>query len=810
MEETFVDEGKALEIVCSRLDPAKWEVLGAYIGNWQHANLTVSPDNYRSIVVGAIDEYKYIKNFGLANAVPAEREFDAVLTVNAKSVLSDRWEKGVAFWQDKLGQKIEIGGPPEEWHATILAQIDSIEKATNGREEVPSWDWFHTWFVNEATASLEARTARPPRDNVPYVWVGKAARFKHPVSDTQSVPVQLLVAKEAFSESIAAVFRRNFAKTGRPCLLLCNDAEFNQFRGARFLLAAPGLDWNDKVISVSNPIEFRTWVTEHAPGIFKDHVETVTVAENDLTPTHDGPHPDPKLGFKEIAVELHRTIEAVRESAREGGVDPSITIGLFGPWGSGKSTLIGALETRLRASGRDADGTEFAVGGGIYDIVEVNAWKWDGSKTLAAHMLDRVLAVMGERLEEHAKTKGLGKGAYATFLKFMEKRVVPLAPILFLLTFLGVAGVWLWGTVKPYFVEDTSVSEAISWLFPVVTAIVATLSKVFQETLKELFGKLFQKEVVKVSDQQKLEKAYAEIREVSNTTGRTLAFFIDDLDRCTPERVGEFVESIHNLTSAGCVTVVACDEEYVAAALNARYADIVRYHPDGSDFGRGFLEKIVQVGFRMPALTEAGVREAGLIAPAAAPMAPETAARLSGSDRTLELPDDVFDMIVEKGGSARVSTEHELAHVALSGPKEEAATKIDTKFVSDSLDEMVKDFVQPLGINMRRVKALRNTVGLYLRIAVARGDLASDDHDGASRLSAFLVADLLDRSWLDAYRLDQLEDYMNKPGLGALSGREPLQEKLKEALGAPEGLDDLYRLLGRRARGLAKAPDASS
>lgn len=53
-------------------------------------------------------------------------------------------------------------------------------------------------------------------------------------------------------------------------------------------------------------------------------------------------------------------------------------------------------------------------------------------------------------------------------------------------------------------------------------------------------------------------------------------------------------------------------------------------------------------------------------------------------------------------------------------------------------------------------------MGLYPRVAAARGDSASDDHDGAERISAFLVA----------------------------------------GLGEPGGLDDLYRVPRRRALSL--------
>jgi hypothetical protein len=775
----------------------RWNFPGETIGpsvQWRLGELLSDSGHAFSVKMAVLASSDFNRVLHEVSVSPID--VDAIIAVDAGRFLNGAKYAIKAVWVNAIGTKFVIARDAEEWHGELLPKLEDPDGPQKGDKYAPPWTWFRELVSTRKSITLEPTTSSFLVGGPLYQWVD----YKVSITDKsgrKSKKIQLLIAQVEISESMVASFNKMADNQSMYCLLICNDFDFSVSNGARFCFAGPGYKGGDAALPLARDDDLAEWFVENASVVFDEQVETITVAENDLTPTHDGPDPDPKLGFKEIAVELHRTIEAVRESAREGGVDPSITIGLFGPWGSGKSTLLGALEDRLRKSGAEPEGAEFDLGVGHYDIIEVNAWKWDGSKSLAAHMLDRVLAVMGPKLEEHAKKKGLGQGWYARFLKFTEHKIVPALPVLLLLVFLGFAGVWIWGAViKPMLTEGAEEAGGISWLFPVLTAIVGALSKVFQDTLKDIFGKLFQREVVKVTDQQKLEKTYAEIQEVSRATDRTLAFFIDDLDRCTPERVGEFVESIHNLTSAGCVTIVACDEEYVAAALNARYADIVAHHPDGNDFGRGFLEKIVQVGFRMPALTDAGVREAGLIGRGAAGADTEKPAVANDTapiPASVDGPAPSDDVEGEGAGDAEDGAE-----------KDEGAprTKIDTKLVSDTLDEMVADFVQPLGINMRRVKALRNTVGLYLRVAAARGDLGPEDHGGAARIAAFLVADLLDRVWLDAYRLGQDEDYAKRPGLGAFSGREGLLEELRVALGKASELDDLYRLLGRRARPL--------
>ncbi len=162
-------------------------------------------------------------------------------------------------------------------------------------------------------------------------------------------------------------------------------------------------------------------------------------------------------------------------------------------------------------------------------------------------------------------------------------------------------------------------------------------------------------------------------------------------------------------------------------------------------------------------------------------------------------------MVLRKSG-----LEENIAESAEEDVGVELRPQINERLASETLDMMIRDFVQPMGMNMRRIKSLRNTVGLYLRIAAARGDIPPEDPAKATRLAAYLVADLVDRVWLDAYRLEQLESYRARPGLGDLSGRQSLQDKLASALGSPDALDDLYRLLGRQPRGLPTPADPQS
>jgi hypothetical protein len=85
--------------------------------------------------------------------------------------------------------------------------------------------------------------------------------------------------------------------------------------------------------------------------------------------------------------------------------------------------------------------------------------------------------------------------------------------------------------------------------------------------------------------------------------GRCMVVFVDDLDRCSDSVVVKTCEAIKlYLDAAGIIFVLACDQSVLArgVSLNAR---------GGTDDGRTYLEKIVQVTYRVPPPDETALRK---------------------------------------------------------------------------------------------------------------------------------------------------------------------------------------------------------
>ncbi len=75
-----------------------------------------------------------------------------------------------------------------------------------------------------------------------------------------------------------------------------------------------------------------------------------------------------------------------------------------------------------------------------------------------------------------------------------------------------------------------------------------------------------------------------------------IVIFIDDLDRCQPDKMTEALEALKLFaTTEGCVYVLGVDQEVVAQSIRARYKDLP---VDGARY----LEKIVQLPFLLPSI----------------------------------------------------------------------------------------------------------------------------------------------------------------------------------------------------------------
>jgi len=88
------------------------------------------------------------------------------------------------------------------------------------------------------------------------------------------------------------------------------------------------------------------------------------------------------------------------------------------------------------------------------------------------------------------------------------------------------------------------------------------------------------------------------VRELFPRGPARVALFIDDLDRCPPERVVEVLEATQLLVKTRLfVVVLALDVRFVSRALETVYGGVLSRH--GAPSGLDYIEKIVQIPYRV-------------------------------------------------------------------------------------------------------------------------------------------------------------------------------------------------------------------
>lgn len=235
---------------------------------------------------------------------------------------------------------------------------------------------------------------------------------------------------------------------------------------------------------------------------------------------------------------------------------PRYTIGIFGTWGSGKTTLMKNVESVLVKNG--------------CGCFEFSAWRYaleerHATYPLMLEMITRILEV---------DTVKLGSGST---LDKIKKNAIRIAKGLKI-----TAGVNLG-------VANLSVEADGSEMMK---------SNGEDEKLRESKS-LFQQGLETINELLQ----YIKGPEVNPDL--KLVIFIDDLDRCTPEKVTEVFESLKIFFDIeGIVFVLGLSHEIVEEAINQHYKIF------GSIFsGKDYLKKIIQVPFPLPTWSQGDIVE---------------------------------------------------------------------------------------------------------------------------------------------------------------------------------------------------------
>lgn len=260
-------------------------------------------------------------------------------------------------------------------------------------------------------------------------------------------------------------------------------------------------------------------------------------------------------------------------------INSPLTIGVFGLWGAGKSTLLNLVEQQLNSD-------EVNV-----TCVKVNAWMFEGYE-------DAKIALMETLLKELYKKNKLKK---------VKEKIKNLL-----------------GRIKWFKVATSAISLGASAIASAATGnplpIAINLPKTAEDAMNAIKNTADNADDVKKTylneetQNQQNESIVDNIRKfrlefedmIKSTNIDNVVIIVDDLDRCTPERIIDTLEAIKLFLSVShTIFVIAADENVIQYAIKKKYPRIEGLNVELST---EYIEKIIQLPIYIPELSSKDMR----------------------------------------------------------------------------------------------------------------------------------------------------------------------------------------------------------
>jgi len=315
----------------------------------------------------------------------------------------------------------------------------------------------------------------------------------------------------------------------------------------------------------------RTWLGETH---FQDHNIKITSMWSDNETSDD------LFGFRVHA-------DLIRELIMDPTVLPA-TIGVYGDWGGGKSSIMQML--------RDDFENETAVAGdeaNPYDGVAVlyfNGWLFEGYDDAKAALLSSIL----KALRDHQKFGPKIKEQAGKLLKRVD--------------YMRAARTLFKGAITGGMVAAMHGGGHEAIIPAMGSGLLAGAIKSAPDAIKKSVEKETEPNTDEaLTDIRQFRDDFAKM--LTDSDINTLVILIDDLDRCSPDRIIENLEAIKLfLNVPNTAFVIGADKRIIRQAVVWRYRDSFKESVDGQidpseRLVDDYLEKLIQIPYRLPRLS---------------------------------------------------------------------------------------------------------------------------------------------------------------------------------------------------------------
>jgi predicted KAP-like P-loop ATPase len=272
-----------------------------------------------------------------------------------------------------------------------------------------------------------------------------------------------------------------------------------------------------------------------------------------------------KIDFLDFGYLTKTVIDIIKNE----NLSPS-SIGLYGDWGCGKSSL---MEMCIEELSKDEDTL----------CIRFNGWLFEGYEDAKTALLGTIL----DKINKEKTLTGEAKKILKRLYKNTDKLKLASMGIKYGIDFLATGGI---GSIA-----DITINSVLSKIKDKATEankddINKILTKEFKSEELRKNIKTFQKDFVELLNESKISK---------------LVVFVDELDRCNPDTILDTLEAIRLfLFTQNTSFVIGADERHVVFSVRKKYSEI---EGNQIDIGKEYLEKMIQYPVRIPQLSRRDV-----------------------------------------------------------------------------------------------------------------------------------------------------------------------------------------------------------
>ena len=273
---------------------------------------------------------------------------------------------------------------------------------------------------------------------------------------------------------------------------------------------------------------------------------------------------------------IAKTIVSLIKDSKE----QPISIGIHGDWGAGKSSILEMVENEVKLAS--------SVSGKKYSCIRFNGWKHQGFEDSKVALMSSIISELEKKEKLGVKSgeilKKLWKNInWMTVAKTAGKTALGIAT--------GTAPLTLLSSTMDILKSTVTTEEGIAGAIESIGGYLSD-AKITEDISSNKEFSEFQENFAELLEDAAIEK---------------LIVLIDDLDRCLPDVAINTLEAVRLfMFTETTAFVIAADEGMIRYAVKKHFPDATDENKfnAGEAFANKYLEKLIQVPFRIPALGE--------------------------------------------------------------------------------------------------------------------------------------------------------------------------------------------------------------